>query len=1088
MTFYLSGQVPNTRTGGVRRGLCFLLALAAARVPAAVPQPSDPAAPPEAAFRYPVVTAPVMLQAPEVDGRVDTAEWASAAQVAGLHILDGTTAIEDPACWWVGRTADALHLAFRFDRPPHTAAAPAVSEAQLRLGDFCEVFLRPPGKDCDYVFLVNPAGMGQAALRTIRTGHRTTTWSHAARETATGWEGELSIPFASLEEAPPAPGTSWKMSLTRNQKAPEKEVGVSSWIANWRSLDEGVDLRFGEPAAPAVRLLEAGPLTPAEAGLLLEVAAPRASARVTIACTLLRQTRAMTEQVSTHIGEMLLPDVREMSVFWIMDARGLDAALAYYEPVASWMQELEVAAGQAARLPLAAATEPGDYLLTWLVRDTASGQLLLGGALPFAQQPPLNVAVQQWLLVAQCLAVEAEYRRAVNLPPGTQLVAELLDPAGETVLARAETAADLTRRRSLLRLPAVDRWGQRLRVRTTMRGPAGQILNEVSTDLQLPDHPPEWYPNEIGITDEVLPRWTPIRLGTAADPAGTPVETASVVLRDYHLRPSGLPARILSRDEELLSGPIELTLAGAPLDWTRALLEQKPGKVVWEARATREALALTLRTTLEFDGMIRYDLTLTPAETTRINDLALSIPYRAAVNIEPLQSWDRFEPMVMLGDFERGLCWFCESARGWKLGPRPAIEQTLTGETIDWQIRFIAGEGREISEPLSFTWGLQALPVREMDNTYQYTERRLTHGHPDMARTLLEEPELTETALRYPLEGNLPVEQGALRFHWIYNNLGRGTIPLLRLGAGPETLEIQFGTVRELGRGFTLALTQGGQRLIQLHPIYRSVETPWTPVGLSWRRQGESMQLILATAKPNGQAQYATATLPAAAWQSALAQGELTFGGAGTIALDDLVVSRAFLDGPALVAAFTQPAAVNPDTTLVDPFDSLRFYRANYLTQPLQIATGRGGVAGAALYGGFVRRLPGRTGKALVLPSAEPRTVLDWAKSLGATHGVYHEQYHVRHGHYEPPYAPDPLWAESLQEGLRNGWGMAFYDGFGHHRQYDTRIGPFMDELRLMPESVIGYPNSPSPAPGMSRAAADYKVWGWKQAIDEYGV
>ena len=1066
-----------------------LLALAAFTANGAVPRPGTPGAPPEAAFRYPVVTASLMTAQPTVDGVVDKAEWTTAARVSGMFVLTGTQATEDATTWWIGYTEDALHVAFRFQRPPYALGPEAEHGGNAWSHDCFELLLRPPGQEVDYDFVVNALGFGDEGRRrqTTDTGW-TATWTKSARRIADGWEGELSIPFSSLGETTPMAGATWTINAVRNRKTPDNEVGTSSWLSRWHDVAQYAVLRFGSASTPAARLLEIGALTTAESGAVIELVAPRDAASVSVACVLYRQARAAIEQVTTHAGEILIPKEAELSAFQVMDTDGIDAALGNYEKIKAWTVSESVEAGRTKRLPLAVESGTGKLLLTYLVRDTGSGETLLGGALPFEQRPPLSVSIQKWLLVARCLAVEAEYRRAANVTADMRILAELLDADGEQVLDRAQAGAAPANRRTTLCLSTEGLLGQAVSVRTRMLAPDGGALTEVTIPVQLPAAP-EWYPNDIGATDEVLPRWDAIRVSrvecrASEDQAPVECDAAEVVLRTYTFGASGLPVQIVSRGEKLLGAPIELMLGGKTLTWTKRLIEQTPGKVTWSATAQRGELGLTVQTTLEFDGMVRYDLELRPAGTTALDALELSIPYRAAVNVDGLQTHAGFKPTAQLGDYERGLYWFCESARGWTFGDAPAIEQTLRDGVIDWRIRFVSGHGRTLTKPMTLTWGLQALPVRELDNSYQYTERRvagLDHVH---TRTLMDEPGLTECDLRYPTEGNVPVDEGSIRFHWILEDI-HGIHPLLRIGEGEDAVRIVFARHYSYHRyELTLAVLHGAGRVAEVFPVDRSVETPWTPAGLSWKRTGETVKLTLVAAKPNGDAQLDEGTLPHDAWRRALGGGELVFGGEGGLAIDELVISREAYPGPILAAMFANPAAVSDSSAVVDPMDDIRFYRANYMTRPLTIANGRGGVAGARFCGSFVELIDGLRGNAVLVPSGRPRMVTDWARSFGATHGVYHEQYHHRHGHYNPPYAPDPLWARALQQANREGWGVAFYNGFGFQPKLDTRVGPFMDELAFRPTRACYDAITPS----MARPVADYYMWGWKKAVDEYAV
>ena len=74
----------------------------AATVHAAVIRPDAPADEPLISWRVPVVAAPVMADAPTIDGVIDRAEWTAAAQLAPLVALDTAVMTDLPHEAWIG--------------------------------------------------------------------------------------------------------------------------------------------------------------------------------------------------------------------------------------------------------------------------------------------------------------------------------------------------------------------------------------------------------------------------------------------------------------------------------------------------------------------------------------------------------------------------------------------------------------------------------------------------------------------------------------------------------------------------------------------------------------------------------------------------------------------------------------------------------------------------------------------------------------------------------------------------------------------------------------------------------------------------
>ena len=252
---------------------------------------------------------------------------------------------------------------------------------------------------------------------------------------------------------------------------------------------------------------------------------------------------------------------------------------------------------------------------------------------------------------------------------------------------------------------------------------------------------PEWMGNHIGISAEVLPPWTPLRVGD------TWVRCWG---REYVLGRSPLPERIVTRGRSVLAGPIRLTghSSGRPLNWQAGQAEftaATPAKATWRWRGSSAGVRLDCRAQVEYDGMIRVDARI-GSKGTGLDDLVLEIPVRAqnaryihysAVNWGVSDAhatggdewhWhSRFMPFVWLGDEERGLAWFAESDEGWQ--PSDS-ERAITLDKADGAavLRLhLLDKPIALDRPLSFTIGLQATPVKPVPARY-YEISRIWHG------------------------------------------------------------------------------------------------------------------------------------------------------------------------------------------------------------------------------------------------------------------------------------------------------------------------------------------------------------------------
>jgi len=105
--------------------------------------------------------------------------------------------------------------------------------------------------------------------------------------------------------------------------------------------------------------------------------------------------------------------------------------------------------------------------------------------------------------------------------------------------------------------------------------------------------------------------------------------TASVYGRQYSLGGSPFLDQVNSAGQDILASPVMLTgtVEGQPLQWTMQswyLFSQTDDKVVYKGTATSGSFDLAVTATLEFDGMLRLDYTLTPVGGAKtVRDLAL---------------------------------------------------------------------------------------------------------------------------------------------------------------------------------------------------------------------------------------------------------------------------------------------------------------------------------------------------------------------------------------------------------------------------------------------------------------------------------
>lgn len=244
-----------------------------------------------------------------------------------------------------------------------------------------------------------------------------------------------------------------------------------------------------------------------------------------------------------------------------------------------------------------------------------------------------------------------------------------------------------------------------------------------------PREKPWWAGSRAGVGDEVLAPWTPVEVSGGK---------VSVWGRTYEFAGLPLPAAVGTGGTGLLAGPVTLRGAagGKELAWTAGpcrTLEARPGAVRLACQAESETLRCEGIATVEYDGMVRCDLTLAPrAGKATIERLALEIAL-SPEHAKYLHFWPGrwgsvfnsaalpkdgfrgdFRPFVWLGDEDRGLGWFCESDRNFfhAAGEKP-VEIVRADKSVILRVHLVT-KAQTIEGPLEYTFGFQATPVKPL--------------------------------------------------------------------------------------------------------------------------------------------------------------------------------------------------------------------------------------------------------------------------------------------------------------------------------------------------------------------------------------
>ncbi len=329
----------------------------------------------------------------------------------------------------------------------------------------------------------------------------------------------------------------------------------------------------------------------------------------------------------------------------------------------------------------------------------------------------------------------------------------------------------------VLRLSTGDLPPGEYQLRLTL-GAAESVLGRKTLPLTVKPRP-EWLGNRLGIIDYVPKPWTPLEYGASS---------VSCWGRRVDLGSGLLPKQVISRNAGLLAAPVQLAAqfgkteqrpGGVRFEWLR----QTPQKGEWRTAGRLGPLSVRATGSIEFDGMMWFEVTLNAPAPVEIARLRVEIPvakahstlfysgnYRAIdTGRTPTKPWAcAFRPCLGLSDEERGLQWFAQSTRGWRLKNKDKAIELVPSPTANTLVLNIIDTPARIGpQPRTFRFGLHPTPVKP-----PLAGRRMIRpfGRPD----LKPKPNLRLWWTDYGLGCSypLPVRPGAKR--WVEQQHAQG--------------------------------------------------------------------------------------------------------------------------------------------------------------------------------------------------------------------------------------------------------------------------------------------------------------------------
>jgi len=271
----------------------------------------------------------------------------------------------------------------------------------------------------------------------------------------------------------------------------------------------------------------------------------------------------------------------------------------------------------------------------------------------------------------------------------------------------------------------------------------------------------EWENNKLGISDKVIPPYTPIkRKGNEFEVWG----------RKYIIGTDGLFERILASGgtgyEDILTGKVEIIgkKDGKEIKIENPkmnILNESEGKVEIECDGKIGDLNLKTKGILEYDGWYEVEIKILPEKETEIEELILNIPLWKSADtmyiqragdvrrgnnfgklpdgkgliwessqLLPYYEWKSFVPVVFVGNGDKGLWWFAEENRDWVMNDKKSAVEIYRKDNgdIELKINFIS-EKVKIDKPRKIHFAFLIDPVKQIPDERKWAWGKLQYGH-----------------------------------------------------------------------------------------------------------------------------------------------------------------------------------------------------------------------------------------------------------------------------------------------------------------------------------------------------------------------
>ena len=664
------------------------------------------------------IRAPLMQTLPEIDGSIGEDEWRDAFRGVGMIVYQEELCAARKAVWWIGTDGRRVFAAVRSELPSQGELLARTGPVKrdpfgINMDDGVELWLAPnypSGTGVRYCqFVGNPAGAIADTVFDLRGAARPWDgdWAFANGSRDGWWETELAIAVDEL--LPEGELRSFAFRLTRNWKQPWQYSSTESAPGGFKQV-KTMSRFYVDPAAPRVRMIDLDGWLDGKWDVRLGVGNPgERPEKVWVKMRAEAPATGMATQVGQELVDLAAHGRQEVHFERSLTKRDV------------WTGRLLVGSEDGRQVWFSREwrfrTERPEELWTTAAREKKSVALHFGYS-PYRNRIRAKVDYSGVSDPSKVRRVTLEVWAQAGARPVTTA------RSGELSGSVCELAFDV---------PALS--DGTYEIRCTLE--ADTLLKDAAVG-QFVRERYEWERNTLGISDEVVPPFTPLEV------AG---DTVKAVFRQHKLNASGLWDQVWSEGVPLLARPMEIraVVDGEPVEWRTDGLhftETKSARVQAQAAFGSAGVEAQTHIRFDYDGLMAVDLELAAKPEVTVDRLDLMVPvrddeaplmhaagagfsanYAGKIPAGMGEVWsnteavtygvpNQFIPYLWVGGTRRGVCWTADSDRDWVAGPeRRGISLVRDRGAVSIVLHLVATPTR-LDRARRFSFGFQATPVK----------------------------------------------------------------------------------------------------------------------------------------------------------------------------------------------------------------------------------------------------------------------------------------------------------------------------------------------------------------------------------------